>query len=466
MLTLRVCRGPHKGTIFSLVPPPYVEGAVADAERLAVLGRHPPECSALRFPDAPFFSLPEDAKLSLQQGAFVLRTIGGAGSDCVVSEYRDLGSRSGSVVFPSYQEETTVGTADADNGWKLKGPADVRAVLQEGSVIIVGSTTLVVTSAPVFLEPRPSLPKPVTTTAAPPAAIEAAGDSAIGDAAAYPSIDPIILLILCAANGYAADLVKAGCLSRDPDLWSYLIKVPLGRRGKTWLHAAAWLGHADRVSFLLRLGALSRDQSLRARTTVCILAVFSGYVDALTLLADVLFNAEDGTSSWLEVVLARVLGAYFRPPTRSDFERVIIRRKLLAAADLLFSHDGCVNGGSETRLVEGRGRSGVSLLHTAIGAAVAAKPGAIEWIRLLLRHGASVDGGILHSVLDESQFYTHSYNEARCAELCELMLDYGACPNALDKQGRTPLASVELWTLRCRYLRFGDVLRVIRKAGG
>ena len=38
------------------------------------------------------------------------------------------------------------------------------------------------------------------------------------------AIDPISILILVAANGYACDIVVCSSLSRDPDLQSYLVK--------------------------------------------------------------------------------------------------------------------------------------------------------------------------------------------------------------------------------------------------
>ena len=68
--------------------------------------------------------------------------------------------------------------------------------------------------------------------------------------------DPIVILILVAANGYANDIAAAVApLSRDPDLWSYLVKCRLGRVGYTFLHAAAALGHTEMLSFLCAAGA-------------------------------------------------------------------------------------------------------------------------------------------------------------------------------------------------------------------
>ena len=275
MLTLLVCRGPHSGKTFSLDPPPNVKGA-ANNETIAVLGRHPPENAAsLRYPKAPFFGLPDDAKLSIQQGAFILRTVGGAGSGCVVSEYRDLGSTNGSVVFPFWDEDEEKEGEEIPSveGRALKGRTDVRVTLQRGCVIRVGRSTLKVTSVPFY-----ALPDPVFSTAVPAVKGEAAADAG--------AIDPITILILCAANGYAADIQRAGCLSRDPDLWSYLAKAPVGRRGNTWLHGAARLGHADRAYDLVYLLGVPWGQTtVRGNRTACHLAAMSGNLDTLTILA-------------------------------------------------------------------------------------------------------------------------------------------------------------------------------------
>ena len=69
------------------------------------------------------------------------------------------------------------------------------------------------------------------------------------------AIDPVTILILTAANGYAADLVPCGVFCRDPDLWSYLVKAPRGKFGKTPLHCSAFWGDVERARVLLELGA-------------------------------------------------------------------------------------------------------------------------------------------------------------------------------------------------------------------
>ena len=66
--------------------------------------------------------------------------------------------------------------------------------------------------------------------------------------------DPITILILVAANGFTADIIACASLTRDPDLWSYLVKEKLGEHRLSWLHAAAALNHADRVHFLCDVG--------------------------------------------------------------------------------------------------------------------------------------------------------------------------------------------------------------------
>ena len=98
-------------------------------------------------------------------------------------------------------------------------------------------------------------------------------DAGQGDARPAP-IDPISVLILTAANGYARDIVQCASLNRDPDLLGYLLKVRFGfpvqyddegrllfaKHGKyTWLIAAAALGHTDIVRFLCDLDAPLED---------------------------------------------------------------------------------------------------------------------------------------------------------------------------------------------------------------
>ena len=68
-------------------------------------------------------------------------------------------------------------------------------------------------------------------------------------------IDPIGILILVAANGYAPELVACGAVSRDPELGSYLVRARRGPYAVTLLHFAAFLGDAERVRALCQLGA-------------------------------------------------------------------------------------------------------------------------------------------------------------------------------------------------------------------
>ena len=68
-------------------------------------------------------------------------------------------------------------------------------------------------------------------------------------------VDAITILILLAANGFTGDITACASLSGDRDLWSYLVKCPIGLHKHTWLHAACALGHIDRVGFLCDVGA-------------------------------------------------------------------------------------------------------------------------------------------------------------------------------------------------------------------
>ena len=104
------------------------------------------------------------------------------------------------------------------------------------------------------------------------------------------SPDPVSILILLAANGYAADILACASLTRDPDLWSYLARVPIGQSELTWLHEAAALGHLDRVRFLCDtarapLEAISlTDRFCKCRRTALLQAFVSDQEGAVEVL--------------------------------------------------------------------------------------------------------------------------------------------------------------------------------------
>ena len=64
------------------------------------------------------------------------------------------------------------------------------------------------------------------------------------------SSDAVAILILVAANGFSSDLAHCASVTRDPDFWSYLARAHIGPNKQSWLHAAAALGHTERVAFL------------------------------------------------------------------------------------------------------------------------------------------------------------------------------------------------------------------------
>ena len=61
--------------------------------------------------------------------------------------------------------------------------------------------------------------------------------------------------IRCLENGYTADLLPVTAVTSDPDVWSYLVRMKIGLRCYSLLQAAAALGHAERIPFLLERGA-------------------------------------------------------------------------------------------------------------------------------------------------------------------------------------------------------------------
>ena len=71
-----------------------------------------------------------------------------------------------------------------------------------------------------------------------------------------PPSSHLILTLVC-ANGYADEELaqSLSLVSRDPELCSYLVKVRFFPNGQTLLHAAAALGHVDRVAALIAVGA-------------------------------------------------------------------------------------------------------------------------------------------------------------------------------------------------------------------
>ena len=69
------------------------------------------------------------------------------------------------------------------------------------------------------------------------------------------AIDPIIILIRVAENGFAQDIARLTWITKDPDLLSYLVKEPRGPRRRTLLHAAAYFGDLTRARYWCELGA-------------------------------------------------------------------------------------------------------------------------------------------------------------------------------------------------------------------
>ena len=96
--------------------------------------------------------------------------------------------------------------------------------------------------------------------------------------------DPLAILILVAANGFTADIHAA--LSRDPDLWSYLGACRRGRAGYTFLHAAARLGHTDRLDFLCREARVDVDSTSNDGSTALHLAAKRRHSKAVVRLVE------------------------------------------------------------------------------------------------------------------------------------------------------------------------------------
>ena len=191
------------------------------------------------------------------------------------------------------------------------------------------------------------------------------------------TMDIISIFIFVAANGYVPELVQCGAVTRDPDLWSYLVRARRGPRGLTLLHAAAFRGDSARASILCELGAK---------------------VDAVD-------NGGCTPLLWS------------------------VKSCSLATARILLD-SGCS--------LEARGSfSSVSVQRTPFYLAVSSTD--VEMCRLLLSRGAGCDvavlteGGVPIRPLESAVFV--SKNE----EIAQLLMSHGADVNARDANGTTYL---------------------------
>ena len=72
----------------------------------------------------------------------------------------------------------------------------------------------------------------------------------------------VTILNLLVMNGFADAGMEIPLLTRDPDVWNSLARRARGPNAHTWLHAAAALGHTQRVAFLCSHGVNARMEDI------------------------------------------------------------------------------------------------------------------------------------------------------------------------------------------------------------
>ena len=235
------------------------------------------------------------------------------------------------------------------------------------------------------------------------------------EAAPASGPDPITILILVAANGYATDIVPAGVLCRDPDLWSYLVRVPRGKNRLTLLHAAAARGDVERTRILCRMGAPVDAFSREFRTPLHCCVGFPGgtvnpsqtSVAMLLLDAGAAIDSKGDSASDTPLAFAITTG-------NAEMYR------------LLLSRGASVHPGREAR--------GIPLLFNAVLLRDA------QAIEALLSFGADVNA--LHhgrTALHElARFFVYRHSDdSQAVVYAGLLLDHGANVNAIY-HSRTP----------------------------
>ena len=225
-------------------------------------------------------------------------------------------------------------------------------------------------------------------------------------------IDPIKILILVAANGYGEDIAHVSYICQDPDLQSYLTRVPRGPQLRTPLHYAAYINDVERAAWLCdRAGA--RRASLDAMdilgtTPLCLCAHYQR-VEMSTLL---LARGAD-----ISPALLRVL----RDPTGNE--------------------DGLI----ALRFLIGRGSSPHATINGNPILYLACNFFNVPAIRLLLELGAdpnclAADGDSSLLALSRGD-YTKDHSNLR--EAAKLIIDHGAVVNFRSSCGVT--ASTNSW---------------------
>ena len=264
------------------------------------------------------------------------------------------------------------------------------------------------------------------------------------------AIDPISILILCAANGFTRDIVPCASLSRDADLWSYLAKEPFGLTDTTWLHAAAALGHVERICFLCDVGAPIEAVTKRTKAapaynacglTALHFACKSNNPTAISMLADC-GAAVDVVDDWgyaplhicaqfnhlaaSRVLLQNAANTNLTTPAGDTALHLVFYSPLDSSETiaLLLKNDANVNAPT---------LEGWTPLHTAVFNGSSAKNSVPHAVKLLIEHGADVKArtkGGLKTALHFAVFLP--------AEISTILLDAGAEVNARDDLDRTP----------------------------
>ena len=293
MLSLRVTSGPCAGAEFTLnasdenASIEQTGDAAGEAFVTASLGRPAQGGPFIKFP------LPLDTSVAERHGEFIVRTIGGP-DGAWVAEYRNFVAPPPYSNYP-YPYHSVVYASEAAaaataGGRLLDKPIDTRVMLRAGSVVCVGDPSLVVTGTPALTKKRATAP-PIPSIygdANVPQQEEVRTDRLAGARDPDNRIDPIWVFIRLAENGYASDIQAVASLSRDPELWSYLARSPRGDEEfpTTWLHAAAALGHTDRISFLVGVGASLEAPATNFDDTPLHTAARSGQAASLAALSE------------------------------------------------------------------------------------------------------------------------------------------------------------------------------------
>ena len=258
-------------------------------------------------------------------------------------------------------------------------------------------------------------------------------------------IDPIAILILCVANGFAGDLLPAASLTGDPDFWSYLVNAPNGLYRRTWLEAAAALGHSERVRFLVHAGASldpRDDAPLMSPGGAIFWAAFYGHTNNLMFLLDnrndastvardgalaMLTAAQEGRHHTVATLIARGCDVNASDPDMPSPLNAAVRccRSRLSGADHAATVSLLLARGAIIGRLDSAGYGEDDLPTSTLISAV--ERGAVDIVKLLLTHEPGLSRDV--SIVDSMSALHACASIPRLPngrEIAELLLDAGA----------------------------------------